>query len=227
MSIARLLEASGGRSAGGPYPVRRPATSCAPPKPIMRNIRGRAITMVFQEPMTSLNPLHTIERQVGEILALHGRIGRRQAAGSRRSRCSPTSGIPRSRVAPRRLPASAVGWPAPARHDRHGARQPAGPFSSPTSPRPRSIVTVQAQILRLLKDLQAKLGMAMLFITHDLGIVRPYRRRCRGHAEGPASSRPDPSKTSSATRSIPTRRCCSRPSPKARLPPPILRRNRS
>ena len=88
----------------------------------IRAIRGATITMVFQEPMTSLNPLHTIERQIGEILALHhGRAARDESA---HRRASDRGRHRRSRRAARRLSASAFRRPAPARDDRHGARQP-------------------------------------------------------------------------------------------------------
>ena len=87
----------------------------------LREVRGNEITMVFQEPMTSLNPLHTVERQIGEILALHkgieGKGARAHLGASRGGR------HPQSREPARGLPASAFGRAAPARDDRHGARQ--------------------------------------------------------------------------------------------------------
>ena len=86
----------------------------------LRAMRGAGVTMVFQEPMTSLNPLHTIERQIGEIIALHGG---RAAATARASSNSDRGRHRRSGRAARRLSASAFGRPAPARDDRHGARQ--------------------------------------------------------------------------------------------------------
>ncbi len=169
MSIARLLEASGaevlgGRILFGGRDLLRTAEAD------MRRIRGRSITMVFQEPMTSLNPLHTIERQVGEILALHDRIGGDKLRGRVVSLLTDV-GIPD--------PASRLGaFP----HQLSGGQRQRVMIAMALANRPDLLiadepttaldVTVQAQILRLLKDLQAKLGMAMLFITHDLGIVR-------------------------------------------------------
>ena len=136
----------------------------------MRAVRGQAITMVFQEPMTSLNPLHTIERQVGEILALHGARGR-DAIRGRVVALLKDVGIPD--------PASRLGaYP----HQLSGGQRQRVMIAVALANKPALFiadepttaldVTVQAQILRLLKDLQARLGMAMLFITHDLGIVR-------------------------------------------------------
>ena len=98
---------------------RRRATPCA-------SIRGEKISIIFQEPMTSLNPLHTIEKQVGEIMKLHHGLDDATARAPRARAAA--QGRPRqSRAAAARLPASALRRPAPARHDRHGARQRARP----------------------------------------------------------------------------------------------------
>jgi microcin C transport system ATP-binding protein len=136
----------------------------------LRDVRGNEITMVFQEPMTSLNPLHTIEQQIGEILELHGMLD----GAKRRARIVELLqevGIPD--------PASRLGaYP----HQLSGGQRQRVMIAMALANRPDLFiadepttaldVTVQAQILRLLKELQAKHGMAMLFITHDLGIVR-------------------------------------------------------
>ena len=136
----------------------------------LREVRGKAITMVFQEPMTSLNPLHTIARQIGEILELHGMRG----AAKLRARIVELLeevGIvdPAARLAayPHQLSGGQrqrvmIAMALANRPDLFIADEPTTALD----------VTVQAQILTLLKDLQGKLGMAMLFITHDLGIVR-------------------------------------------------------
>ena len=101
----------------------------------MRAIRGGEIAMIFQEPMTALNPLHTIGAQIGEVLGAARRRPRRGGAGAGDRRCS--SGRHSRADAPRRrLPAPALGRPAAAGDDRHGARLPARACSSPTS-RPR------------------------------------------------------------------------------------------
>ena len=136
----------------------------------LRDLRGSAVTMVFQEPMTSLNPLHTIERQVGEMLEVHGMRG--QAA--RRTRTLELLGECGIRDPGERLGA----YP----HQLSGGQRQRVMIAMALANRPDLFiadepttaldVTVQAQILTLLKDLQARHGMAMLFITHDLGIVR-------------------------------------------------------
>ena len=138
-------------------------------------MRGNDITMVFQEPMTSLNPLHTIARQIGEILALHkGLAG--DAARARTLELLELVGI---RNAGERLDA----FP----HQLSGGQRQRVMIAMALANEPKLLiadepttaldVTVQAQILKLLKDLQARLGMAMLFITHDLGIVRRFADR--------------------------------------------------
>ncbi|KPH81957.1 ABC transporter ATP-binding protein [Bosea vaviloviae] len=136
----------------------------------MRKVRGNDITMVFQEPMTSLNPLHTIARQIGEILELHKGL-RGEAARARTLELLALVGI---RDAESRLDA----YP----HQLSGGQRQRVMIAMALANEPDLLiadepttaldVTVQAQILALLKELQGRLGMAMLFITHDLGIVR-------------------------------------------------------
>jgi microcin C transport system ATP-binding protein len=136
----------------------------------LRGLRGSAITMVFQEPMTSLNPLHTIERQIGEILSIHGTSGAK-AIRSRTVELLEEVGI--------RDPGERLGsYP----HQLSGGQRQRVMIAMALANRPDLFiadepttaldVTVQAQILTLLKGLQSRYGMAMLFITHDLGIVR-------------------------------------------------------
>ncbi len=136
----------------------------------LRTVRGKAITMVFQEPMTSLNPLHTIEKQIGEILELHGMRGEEKIR-SHIVELLAEVGIPE--------PATRLGaYP----HQLSGGQRQRVMIAMALANRPDLFiadepttaldVTVQAQILKLLKELQNKHGMAMLFITHDLGIVR-------------------------------------------------------
>ncbi len=136
----------------------------------LRKVRGNDITMVFQEPMTSLNPLHTIERQIGEIVALHKGL-RGDALRARVLELLDLVGI---RNAAERLDA----YP----HQLSGGQRQRVMIAMALANEPDLLiadepttaldVTVQAQILKLLKDLQRRLGMALLFITHDLGIVR-------------------------------------------------------
>ena len=135
----------------------------------LRDVRGAAVTMVFQEPMTSLNPLHPIERQIGEIIALHQ--GRAAATRQRIVELLAEVGIAD--------PGERLGaYP----HQLSGGQRQRVMIAMALANRPDLLiadepttaldVTVQAQILKLLKDLQAKIGMAMLFITHDLNVVR-------------------------------------------------------
>ena len=141
----------------------------------IRRVRGADITMVFQEPMTSLNPLHTIERQIGEILALHRGFGTR-AARARTLELLELVGI---RDAASRLGA----YP----HQLSGGQRQRAMIAMALANEPKLLVadepttaldvTVQAQILTLLAELKARLGMAVLFITHDLGVVRKIADR--------------------------------------------------
>jgi len=137
---------------------------------VLRQVRGSDISMIFQEPMTSLNPLHTIERQIGEILYVHRGMGR-NAARARTLELLRDVGIPD--------PASRLqAFP----HQLSGGQRQRVMIAMALANEPDLLiadepttaldVTVQAQILELLQSLQARLGMAMLFITHDLGIVR-------------------------------------------------------
>jgi microcin C transport system ATP-binding protein len=136
----------------------------------IRAIRGDDIAIIFQEPMTSLNPLHTIERQLGEILELHrGLTG--LAARARIIELLDQVGIPDPAQRLKSYP-----------HQMSGGQRQRVMIAMALANEPDLLiadepttaldVTVQAQILTLLKDLQGRLGMAMLFITHDLGIVR-------------------------------------------------------
>src|SRR4030081_899235 len=136
----------------------------------IRGIRGNDISIIFQEPMTSLNPLHTIEAQIGEILQLHGGI-RGSMARARTLELLTQVGIPEARS---RLGA----YP----HQLSGGQRQRVMIAMALANEPDLLiadepttaldVTVQAQILSLLADIRARLGMSLLFITHDLGIVR-------------------------------------------------------
>jgi microcin C transport system ATP-binding protein len=136
----------------------------------LREVRGNAISMIFQEPMTSLNPLHTVERQIGEILSVHRGMGK-SAARQRTLELLHDVGIA---DAEHRLAA----FP----HQLSGGQRQRVMIAMALANEPDLLiadepttaldVTVQAQILELLRGLQRRLGMAVLFITHDLGIVR-------------------------------------------------------
>jgi len=146
----------------------------AKPKELQR-IRGNRISMVFQEPMTSLNPLHSIEKQVGEVLIKHNGL-RAEAARVRVLELLKKVGL---QNAENRLDA----YP----HQLSGGQRQRVMIAMALANEPDLLiadepttaldVTVQAQILELLKDLQAEMGMALLLITHDLGIVRKMADR--------------------------------------------------
>jgi microcin C transport system ATP-binding protein len=144
-------------------------------EPELRRVRGNDITMIFQEPMTSLNPLHSIEKQVGEILEMHqGMKG--NAARQRILELLNQVGI---REPEKRLAA----YP----HELSGGQRQRVMIAMALANRPKLLiadepttaldVTVQAQILELLRTLKGEHGMSMLFITHDLGIVRKFADR--------------------------------------------------
>ena len=136
----------------------------------LRAIRGNDIAMIFQEPMSSLNPLHTIEKQIGEILELHQGL----SGGHRRDeiiRLLTRVGIPQPETRLTALP-----------HELSGGQRQRVMIAMALANRPKLLiadepttaldVTVQKQILDLLKELQAETGMALLLITHDLGVVK-------------------------------------------------------
>ncbi|MGB3390842.1 MAG: ABC transporter ATP-binding protein [Pseudaminobacter sp.] len=141
----------------------------------LRRVRGNKITMIFQEPMTSLNPLHTIEQQIVEILKLHQGMGDKKA----RARTLELLNEVGIREPQKRLGA----YP----HQLSGGQRQRVMIAMALANEPELLiadepttaldVTVQAQILELLADLKARKGMSMLFITHDLGIVRKIADR--------------------------------------------------
>jgi microcin C transport system ATP-binding protein len=150
--------------------------------PDLRAVRGNDITMIFQEPMTSLNPLHTIERQIAEILHLHQNIDQKSARLGVIELLNQV-GI---REPEKRLNA----YP----HEMSGGQRQRVMIAMALANRPELLiadepttaldVTVQAQILKLLSELKKKHGMSMLFITHDLGIVRKFADRVCVMTEG-------------------------------------------
>jgi microcin C transport system ATP-binding protein len=148
----------------------------------MQRVRGDDITIIFQEPLSSLNPLHTIEKQIGEILLLHrGLTG--AAARARTIEVLGQVGIPDPQSRLKSYP-----------HQLSGGQRQRVMIAMALANEPDLLiadepttaldVTVQAQILALLKDIQKRLGMSLLFITHDLGIVRKIAQRVCVMKEG-------------------------------------------
>jgi microcin C transport system ATP-binding protein len=144
-------------------------------EPVLRSVRGARIAMVFQEPMTSLNPLHSIFRQVAEVLEIHQGL-RGHTLKERVIELLRLVGIPEAEKRLDALP-----------HELSGGQRQRVMIAMALANQPDILiadepttaldVTIQAQILALLKDLQARFGMALLFITHDLGIVRKMADR--------------------------------------------------
>jgi microcin C transport system ATP-binding protein len=141
----------------------------------LREVRGGRVGIIFQEPMTSLNPLHTIARQIGETLILHRGLGQSEA----RRQALELLHLVRLQEAEQRLDA----YP----HQLSGGQRQRVMIAMALANQPELLiadepttaldVTIQAQILTLLKDLQHRLNMAMLLITHDLTIVRKVADR--------------------------------------------------
>ena len=141
----------------------------------LRQVRGNKISMIFQEPMTSLNPLHTIEKQISEALLLHKGLSR-SAARKRTLELLDLVGLSG-------LKGRLGDYP----HTLSGGQRQRVMIAMALANEPDLLiadepttaldVTVQAQVLKLLKELQAKLGMAILLITHDLNIVRRFADR--------------------------------------------------
>ncbi len=171
LSIIRLL-APPGRIAGGRVKMIVRGNSVVLsdlPEDEMRRLRGAQISMIFQEPMTSLNPVFTIGEQIGEAIRIHQRASRRDA------RLRAIEMLKKVRI------------PDPERrvddypHQFSGGMRQRAMIAMALSCHPRLLiadepttaldVTIQAQILDLLRELQAEFGMSILIITHDLGII--------------------------------------------------------
>ncbi|OGK78237.1 MAG: peptide ABC transporter ATP-binding protein [Candidatus Rokubacteria bacterium GWA2_70_23] len=174
LSVMRLVAAPAGRIVGGEILFKgRDLLTLSEDE--MRRIRGREITMIFQEPMTSLNPVLTIGRQVTETLEIHLEMTPAQS----RTRAAEILAL--------------VGIADPERRLRQYPHQFSGGMRQrimiamalacnpalilADEPTTALDVTIQAQILELLKDLSRKLGVAMLIITHNLGVVARYADR--------------------------------------------------
>ena len=174
LSILQLLPYPQASHPGGSIQLEGRELLGASPT-VLREIRGNRVAMIFQEPMSSLNPLHSIEKQVGETLVLHkGMSGQR--ARSRTLELLHLAGL---YEAQRRLNA----FP----HELSGGQRQRVMIAMALVNEPDLLiadepttaldVTIQAQILSLLKDLQERFGMAMLYITHDLSVVRKMADR--------------------------------------------------
>ncbi len=173
MSILRLLPNSASHPTGEILFEGKDILKANPAE--LRAIRGSRISIIFQEPMTTLNPLHTIEKQVGEIIKLH------QSLSSEQTRERVIELLTKVGI---RDPEKRLGaYP----HQLSGGQRQRVMIAIALANKPDLLiadepttaldVTIQAQILELLKSLQKEMGMAMLLITHDLGIVRRMAER--------------------------------------------------
>ena len=168
LSIMRLLPKGTGRLVGGEIIYRgRDLATLSDEE--MRRIRGNEISMIFQEPMTSLNPVFTIGEQIAEAVRLHQRVDKREA----HDRAVEMLRLVKIADPEKRL----RDFP----HQLSGGMRQRVMIAMALSCNPKLLmadepttaldVTIQAQILELIAELQAKLGMAVLLITHDLGVV--------------------------------------------------------
>jgi peptide/nickel transport system ATP-binding protein len=172
-SILRLIPEPPGRIAGT---IRFQGTDLLQlDERAMRDIRGNDISMIFQEPMTSLNPVLTIGRQLGETLRLHQGLNR-QAAEDRAVEMLSLVGISEARRRVREYP-----------HQFSGGMRQRVMIAMALACNPKLLiadepttaldVTIQAQILDLMRDLQRRVGAAIILITHDLGVVAELAER--------------------------------------------------
>jgi oligopeptide/dipeptide ABC transporter ATP-binding protein len=174
LSVLRLLPSPPARVAGGRI-LWRGTDLLGLADAAMRRVRGKEIAIVFQEPMTSLNPVFTIGSQIEEAIRAHERVGKR-AAWDRAVELLGHVGIPDPSLRARDYP-----------HQLSGGMRQRVMIAMALSCRPQLLiadepttaldVTVQAGILDLLRRLQEETGMAVLLITHDMGVVAEMARR--------------------------------------------------
>ena len=174
LSLLRLVQSPPGRIAGGSVEFEgRDLLRLSDAE--MREVRGNRIAMVFQEPMSSLNPVLTVERQITEALQVHLRAGKREAA-SRAAELLHMVGIPDAAERLKSYP-----------HQFSGGMRQRVMIAMALSCNPKLLiadepttaldVTIQAQILELLQRLSAETGTAVLIITHNLGVIARYASR--------------------------------------------------
>jgi peptide/nickel transport system ATP-binding protein len=174
LSLMRLVPDPPGRIAGGSVKLEG-RDLLALDAEAMRAVRGKDIAMIFQEPMTSLNPVLTIGNQIAEAVLLHEKVGRR-AAWDKAIAMLRLTRIPEPEQRAREYP-----------HQLSGGMRQRAMIAMALACNPKVLiadepttaldVTIQAQILDLILDLQTKLGTAVILITHDLGVVAETAQR--------------------------------------------------
>ena len=167
MSIIRLLDGNGYIESGEIYFDGKDIRKCTDKE--MYHIRGNEISVIFQEPMTSLNPVFTIEKQIGEVFMNHQGMKKKEAYAAAVDMLREVK-IPNPETVAKQYPFQLSG----------GMRQRVM-IAMALSCRPKLLiadepttaldVTIQAQILKLMNDMKEKLGTSILFITHDLGVI--------------------------------------------------------
>ncbi|MDB5623551.1 MAG: transporter ATP-binding protein, partial [Devosia sp.] len=176
LSLNRLVDFGGGRITGGRAELRRADGSvldlATASESVLTGVRGREIGMIFQEPMTSLNPVHTIGAQIEEAFRLHRGLEGRAATEAARQALERVR-IPDAAARLRYYP-----------HQLSGGMRQRVMIAMVIASNPRLLiadepttaldVTVQAQIMALLAELREETGMAMIFITHDIGLVAGF-----------------------------------------------------
>ena len=167
MSIIKLLDGNGWVDSGDVTFNGRDILHCTEKE--MYHIRGNEISVIFQEPMTSLNPVFTVERQIGEVLQIHQNMTKKQAYAKAASLLADVK-IPNPERVAKQYPFQLSG----------GMRQRVM-IAMALACKPKLLiadepttaldVTIQAQILKLMNDLKRQMGTSILFITHDLGVI--------------------------------------------------------
>ena len=174
LAILRLIPTPPGEITTGRIEYRGINILALPP-PEMRAVRGQKISMIFQEPMTSLSPVFTVGEQISEVYRQHRKIARREAMEQSIEMLKKVN-IPEPSKASRSYP-----------HEMSGGMRQRAMIAMALACKPELLiadepttaldVTIQAQVIDLIKDLQQEMGMSVIFITHDLGVVANTAKR--------------------------------------------------
>ena len=208
LAIMGLIDPPG-RDHRGRRPARRPVAGRARRRRVPPDPRAATLAMVFQDPMTALNPVQRVGDQIAEAITVHD-ASRVAAAprGARSIELLERVGIAPAAQRARDVPAPALGRHAPAGDARDGAGEPARGCSSPTSRPPRSTSPPRRRSSSCSSTCSARSGLALVLVTHDLGVVAGHRRPRRGDVRGAGRRGGRRSTTSSRRRGIRTRAGC-------------------